>query len=74
MGSNPIVGINICIIILKNLNMYVDTNNKTEYFIYIVTNLRIVRSENQTPINILGYPYFILRTMTNQYKIKRWGR
>jgi len=25
--------------ILKNLNMYVDLNNKTEYFIYIVTIL-----------------------------------
>ncbi len=66
MGSIPIVGINICIINLRNLNIYVDTNNKTEYFIYIVTILRIVRSESQTPIHILGYPYFILRIMTNQ--------
>ena len=46
MGSITILGINICIIILKNLNIYVDTNNKTEYFIYIVTILRIVRSES----------------------------
>ena len=43
--------------------MYVDTNNKTEYFIYIVTILRIVRSESQTSIHILGYPYFILSIM-----------
>ena len=33
-GFNPIVGINICIIFKKNLNMYVDTSKKkTEYFI-----------------------------------------
>ena len=55
--------------------MYVDINNKTEYFIYIVTILRIVRSESQTSNNILGYPYFILlRIMIHQYKIKRCGR
>ena len=56
---------------LKNLNEYVDTNNKTEYFIYIVTVLTIVRSKSQTSIHIIGYPYFILRIMTDQYKIKR---
>jgi len=44
--------------------MYVDTNNKTEYFIYIVTILRIVRSESQTSIHILGYHYFIRKIMT----------
>jgi len=54
--------------------MYVDTNNNTEYFIYIVTILRIVRSESQTSIYISGYLYFVLRIMTNQYKIKMWGR
>jgi hypothetical protein len=54
--------------------MYVDINNKTEYFIYIVTILRIVRSESQTSNNILEYPYFILRIMIHQYKIKRCGR
>ncbi len=56
---------------LKNLNEYVDTNNKTEYFIYIVTVLTIVRSKSQTSIHIIGYPSFILRIMTDQYKIKR---
>jgi len=54
--------------------MYMDINNKTEYYIYIVTILKIVRSKSQTSIHIVGYPYFILRIMTNQYKIKRWGR
>ena len=51
--------------------MYVDTNNKTEYFIYIVTILKIVRSKGKISIHIIGYPYFMLRIMTNQYKIKR---
>ena len=37
---------------------------KTEYYIYIFIILRIVRSESQTSIHILGYPYFILRIMT----------
>ena len=41
--------------------MYVDTNNKTEYFIFVVTILTIVRSESQTSIYILGYPYFSLK-------------
>jgi len=50
--------------------MNVDTNNKTEYFIYIVTILKIVRSKSQTSIHIIGYPYFMLGIMTNQYKIK----
>ena len=54
--------------------MYVDLNNKTEYFIYIYTTLQIVRSKSQTSIHIIGYPNFILRIMTNQYKIKRKGR
>ena len=52
--------------------MYVDTNNKT--IIYLVTILKIVRSKSQTSIHITGYPYFILRIMTNHYKIKSWGR
>ena len=40
--------------------MYMNTNNKTEY---IVTIIRIVRSESQASIHILGYPYFILRIL-----------
>ena len=47
---------------------------KNEYFKVIFTILKIVRSKSQTSIHIIGYPYFILRIMTNQYKIKRWGR
>jgi hypothetical protein len=31
--------------------MYVVTNNKTEYFIYIVTILRIVRSKSQASLH-----------------------
>ena len=54
--------------------MYVDLNNKTEYFIYIVTTLQKVRQKSQNSIHIIGYPNFILRIMTNQYKIKRQGR
>jgi hypothetical protein len=44
--------------------MYVDTNNKTEYFIYIVTILRRVRSKSQTSIHFSGYPFFVPRIMT----------
>ncbi len=44
--------------------MYVDTNNKTECFVYIVTILKIIRSKSLTSIHIIGYPYFILRIMT----------
>jgi hypothetical protein len=51
--------------------MYLDLNNKTEIFIYIVTIIKIVRSKSQTSIHIIGYPHFILRIMTNKYKIKR---
>ncbi len=42
---------------------------KNEYFKVIFTILKIVRSKSQTSIHIIGYPYFILRIMTNQYKI-----
>ncbi len=51
--------------------MYVDLNNKTENFIYIVTILQIVRSKSQTSINIIGYPNYILRIMTN-IRLKGW--
>ena len=47
--------------------MYVDTNNKTEYFIYIVTILRIVRSESQTPIHIYDILTYLLRVETSHY-------
>ena len=47
--------------------MYVDTDNKTEYFICIVTILRIVRQKSQTSSHIIGYLYFKLRIMTNQH-------
>ncbi len=52
--------------------MYVDLNNKTEFFTYIVTILQIVRSKSQASIHIIGYPYFILRIKNNQYKIKKY--
>ena len=52
VGSNSIVGINICIIILKKTKYMWMLIIKTEYFIYIVAILRIVRSESQTSIHI----------------------